>query len=75
MSVLKIYETSRDIQPVVVFSGAKWIWERNKNIITVWFNDKYFDFTCTVLENKDMVFSAYGEIIPPEETPEEIINW
>ena len=70
MPVLKIYKTNKDEKPVAIFSGAEWIWESDKNIITVWFRDTIFDFTCTELKNNELVFSAYGKIIPEEENDE-----
>ena len=75
MPILKIYATNKDEEPKAVFCGAKWIWEPDKNIIIVWFNDAVLDFTCTELDNTDLIFSAYGEIVPPEEIPEEIIGF
>ena len=66
MPILKIYATNKDEKPKAVFSGAKWIWESDKNIITVWFNDAVLDFTCIQLDDNDLVCTAYGEIIPEE---------
>lgn len=67
MPVLKIYATNMDDKPKIVFSGAKWIWNPENNSITVWFEDKYFDFPCEELDRDgNFEYLAYGEVVPTE---------
>lgn len=77
MPVLKIYERTTDEVPIVVLSGAVWKWDSGDKKITVWYTDHCSIYNCEELkESMDgLVYSAYGEIVPPEEVPYDVINW
>ena len=77
MPVLKIYEKDTDKEPYIVYSGVIWVWQKGIEKLTVWIQGVQFDYQCEKLidNGNGNVFSAYGEIVPPEEQPEEIINF
>lgn len=77
MPVLKIYEKDTDKEPYVVYSGAIWVWQKGIKKLTLWIQGVQFDYQCEKLIDNcnSTVFYAYGEIVPPEEQPEEVINF
>ena len=77
MPVLEIYYSDTDEEAYVVFSGAIWTWQSKTKKLTVWIQNTRFDYPCEKLMRNEYgtVFLAYGEIVPPEEKPEEVINW
>ena len=77
MPVLKIYKRTTDEIPIVVVSGAVWKWEPGYKKIIVWYRDYCKIYDCEELkESMDgLVYSAYGEIVPPKEEPYGVINW
>ena len=77
MPVLVIYENDTDKEPLVVYSGVTWVFQAKIKKLTVWLKDVQFDYPCERLDNKtgEKIFMAYCNVVPPEEKPEEVINW
>lgn len=77
MPVLKIYEKNTDKEPYVVYSGVIWEWQKEMGKLVLWIQGVQFDYQCEKLidNGNGTVFSASGEIVPPEEQPEEVINF
>lgn len=77
MPVLKVYRTDLDKEPFIIFSGAIWVWELKTKQIEIQYKDFCKIYACEVLEasSDGLVYCAYGEIVPKEENPEEVINF
>ena len=77
MPVLVIYERDTDEEPLVVYSGATWVYQVKSKKLTVWMQDVQFDYPCEKMDNKigEKIFMAYCEIVPPEEQPDEVIGF
>ncbi len=75
MPVLRLYKTDRDIDPVMIFCGASWCYESEKHKISVFFNGINFQYPCEKFDINNHFFNAFGEIVPPEEEPDGVINW
>ena len=61
--ILKIYEKSGNTdKPFIVFCGATWVWEREKEKITVWYEGVAFEYPCKAIgENQaGTIAYAYG---------------
>ena len=69
MPVLKIYKTDLDKDPIIVVSGATWVWESSIKKIKVWYREYCKHYDCEVLTESSggLVYCAYGEIVPKEE--------
>ena len=77
MPVLEIFEKDTDEESIVVYSGATWVYQSKNKHLTVWIQDVQFDYPCEKLAHNEngTIFLAYSEIVPPEENPEEVMNW
>lgn len=77
MPVLKIFEYTTDKEPVVVYSGVTWTYQKKVHKLTLWLEGVQFDYNCEKLENSEngMIFNAYCEIASLEENPQEVTRW
>ena len=57
--ILKIYEKS-DSKPFIVFCGATWVWEREKEKITVWYEHVSFEYPCKAMGENEAGTVAYA---------------
>jgi len=75
MPIIKLFKTDRDEEPFLIFCGASWCYEAENKKISVFFNGVNFQYPCEKFDMNNHTFYAYGEIVSPEENPEEVINW
>lgn len=57
--ILKIYEKN-DGKLIIVFCGATWVWEREKEKITVWYEHVPFEYPCKAMGENEAGTIAYA---------------